>query len=76
MEELSKQIDQGLKKFVQEEMLPDEYECLVANLAAFGPQELSRGLNIIFENMLNFRKSPLPQLPLEITVIELIGNRL
>ena len=70
------QIDQGLKKFVQEEMLPDEYECLVANLAAFGPQELSRGLNIIFENMLNFRKSPLPQLPLEITVIELIGNRL
>ena len=66
------QTDPALKKFVEEEMLPDEYECLSANLTAFGPQDLSRGLNIIFQNMLTFKKSPLPQLPLEITVIELI----
>jgi len=69
------QIDPNLKKFVEEEMLSDEYECLSANLTAFGPQDLARGLNIIFQNMLTFKKSPLPQLPLELTVIELITRQ-
>lgn len=68
-------IDPNLKKFVEEDMLPDEYECLAANLAAFKPEDLSRGLNIIFQNMLAFKKTPLPQLPLELTVIELITRQ-
>lgn len=67
--------DPNLKKFVEEDMLPDEYECLVANLAAFRPEDLSRGLNIIFQNMQQFKKTPLPQLPLELTVMELIGGK-
>ncbi len=67
--------DPALKKFIEYEMLPDEYECLSANLSAFRPEDLSRGLNIIFQNMQSFRKSPLPQLPLELTVIELITRQ-
>ena len=64
--------DPELKKFVVEEMLPDELECLTANLSLFSSVDLSRGVNTIFQNMQTFKKSPIPQLPLEITIIELI----
>lgn len=64
-----------LKKFVEEEMLPDELECIAANLAHFNEANLSRGLQIIFQNMQQFRKTPIPQLPLEVTVVELMSMR-
>ncbi len=63
--------DPNLKRFIENDMLADEYECLVANLPHFQPQELSRGISVIFSNLLTFRKSPIPQLPLELTVVEL-----
>ncbi|OGZ99184.1 MAG: DNA polymerase III, subunit gamma and tau [Candidatus Sungbacteria bacterium RIFCSPHIGHO2_02_FULL_47_11] len=66
--------DPALKQFVEEELLPDELECINANLDAFGEQELSRGINIIFQNMQDFKRTPIPQLPLEVTVIELINS--
>jgi len=65
----------ALKVFVEEEMLPDEYECLAANLHFFSEDDLSRGLNVIFQNMQTFRRSPIPQLPLEITLIEIINGK-
>ncbi|QQG45164.1 MAG: DNA polymerase III subunit gamma/tau [Candidatus Sungiibacteriota bacterium] len=64
--------DSALKKFVELEILPDELECIGANIHAFSDAELSRGVNIIFQNLQQFRKTPIPQLPLELTVIELI----
>ncbi len=67
--------DPALKKFVEQEMLPDELECISANLASFAPQDLSRGLGVITENLLLFKKTPIPQLPLEITVVDLIHGR-
>lgn len=67
--------DPSLEKFVKEEMLADEQECIVANLAKFEAGELSRGLEIITTNMQSFRRSPIPQLPLELTVIELINSK-
>ena len=66
--------DPALKKFIEDEMLADELECLNANLSAFTAEELSRGLGIITQNMQSFKKIPIPQLPLEMTVIELTSN--
>lgn len=68
-------VDPALKKFVEGEMLPDEYESIIEHLGLFKEEELSRGLAIILQNMQIFKKSPLPQLPLELTVIELIGGK-
>src|SRR3989344_4902316 len=68
--------DPSLEQFVEEEMLPDELECITANLSVFRDAELSRSVNIIFENMQRFRKTPIPQLPLELTVVELISQNL
>lgn len=67
--------DPSLKKFIEDEMLPDEFECIEAHLPSFTPQFLSRGLEVIFQNMQLFRRSPIPQLPLELTVIELIQQK-
>ncbi len=67
--------DPALKKFIENELLPDEHEAIVAHLSNFSAEDLSRGVSVIFENMSHFRKSPIPQLPLELTVIELISNR-
>ncbi len=67
--------DPALKKFVTEEMLPDEFECISANLDLFRTEDLSRGLNVITENMQLFKKTPIPQLPLELTVIDLIHGQ-
>lgn len=67
--------DPALKKFVDEEMLPDEVECLTANLPYFSKHAISAGMNIILQNMQSFKKTPIPQLPLEVTVVELIGGK-
>lgn len=67
--------DPSLKQFIEDEMLPDEFECLETNLNLFAEQDLSRGVNIIFQNLQLFKKTPFPQLPLEITVVELINAR-
>ena len=66
--------DPGLKKFIEDDFLPDELEVLEKNLPAFSAQDISRGLEVIFSNMAMFRRSPIPQLPLEITIVELIAG--
>lgn len=67
-------IDPALKSFIDEEMLPDEHECIAENLAHFSDTDLSRGLNTITANIQLFKKALIPQLPLEITVVELINR--
>lgn len=67
--------DPELKKFVADEMLVDEMECITAHLPSFQQSDLSRGVNVIFDNLQSFKKSPIPQLPLELTVIELINSK-
>lgn len=64
--------DPTLKKFIADEMLEDEFALVESKLPLFREDELSRGLCVIFTNMNAFKKTPIPQLPLELTVIELI----
>ncbi len=67
--------DPSLKKFIEDEMLPDELEAIEAHLPSFETRDLSRGLDVIFTNLQSFKKTPIPQLPLEVTVIELINYK-
>lgn len=67
--------DRALQPFVTAQMLPDEYECIVTNLPLFTMGELARGVNVIFDNLQRFRRTPIPQLPLELAVIELTDGR-
>ncbi|MFY9463225.1 MAG: DNA polymerase III subunit gamma/tau, partial [Candidatus Sungiibacteriota bacterium] len=67
--------DASLKSFVIAEMLEDEYECIASHLPSFTAGELAADINIIFGNLERFRKTPIPQLPLELTVIELIDGK-
>ena len=65
--------DPQLKQFVENEMLRDEVECIVANLNSFTREDLSKGIATIFQNMQQFKKMPIPQLPLELTIVEIIS---
>ena len=64
----------SLRQYAEAELLPDELAHLEAHLAAFTPQMLSRGMNVILENMSALRDTPFPQLPLELTLLEMIGD--
>lgn len=65
--------DPALRRFVEAEILPDECAAIAEHLPLFAPGELARGIHLISRNMSQFKKNPIPQLPLEMTVIELIS---
>ena len=67
-------IDPSLKQYIEMELLPDEYECIIANLGAFSREDLARGVDIIFNHSQRFKRTPIPQLPLELMAVELIGD--
>lgn len=67
-------IDPSLKQFIETELLPDEYECISAHLGAFTREELARGVEVIFTHSQRFKRTPIPQLPLELMVIELTAD--
>ena len=64
--------DPSLKSFAAADLLPDEVEHIERSIGAFAATDLSRGINILFGHLQNFKKTPIPQLPLELAVIELI----
>lgn len=63
--------DASLKSFIVNDFLPDEMECIITNLPTFTTSQLSHAVTTIFQNMQQFKKSPIPQLSLELTVVEL-----
>jgi DNA polymerase-3 subunit gamma/tau len=67
--------DPKLQPIIAEDLLPEELESISTRLPTFAPGEISRALATIFDNMQRFRKTPIPQLPLELTVLELIGGK-
>ena len=67
-------IDPSLKQFVEAELLPDEYECIAAHLGAFTREELARGVEVIFTHSQRFKRTPIPQLPLELMIVELTNT--
>lgn len=64
--------DPSLKPFISADLLPDELEAIEKHLLLFTSADLSRGITILFGHIQNFRKTPIPQLPLELAVIELM----
>lgn len=67
--------DPELLRFVENELLPDEIEAIKVHLTSYAVADLARGADVIFSNLQSFKKSPIPQLPLELTVLELMGGR-
>mgnify|MGYP001589436394 CR=1 FL=1 len=65
--------DSSLKSFVGHDFLPDEMECITAHLPSFTVTQLARAATITLQHMQQFKKSPIPQLGLEVTVVEIIS---
>lgn len=67
--------DPDLRRFIEADMLPDEFETILSHLSLFEAGELSGGISTIVDNLQLFKRTPIPQLPLELTVVEL-SNRM
>ena len=65
--------DASLKSFFERDLLPDEFECITQHLGAFTQSSLTAAVTTIFQNTQSFKKMPIPQLPLELTVVEIIS---
>lgn len=68
--------DKSFKVFLAEEIPMEECEHIESNLANFSENDLVRGLNLFHEYSQRFKRSPLPQLPLELAVIEFINSKI
>ncbi|MDP3770268.1 MAG: DNA polymerase III subunit gamma/tau [Candidatus Sungbacteria bacterium] len=67
--------DPSLASFLTRDFLPDEMECITAALPLFTVPHLTHAVTTIFQNMQSFKKMPIPQLPLELTIVELITEK-
>ncbi len=66
--------DPSLASFFERDFLPDELQCIAAHLAAFAPHALPHAVTTIFQNMQSFKKMPIPQLPLELSIVQIIAE--
>ncbi|MEK7541962.1 MAG: DNA polymerase III subunit gamma/tau [Patescibacteria group bacterium] len=64
--------DAELKPLIAADLLSDEMERIEAHLTAFTPAELSRAVTVLFDHLQDFKRTPIPQLPLELAVMELM----
>ncbi|MDP3772574.1 MAG: DNA polymerase III subunit gamma/tau [bacterium] len=64
-------IDPALKKFIAEELLPDEMEAILRYLPTIPEAQLTHAVRTISDNLMRFKNNPIPQLPLEVTIVEL-----
>lgn len=64
-------IDPVLKKSIAEELLPDELETILSHLPTIPEANLTHAIRTISDNLMRFKNNPIPQLPLEVTIIEL-----
>lgn len=65
----------NLAHTVQRDFLTDEYECITSHLPGFTHAELSRAAESLAQYQYQFKHAPIPQLPLELAVIELTSAR-
>jgi DNA polymerase III subunit gamma/tau len=63
-----------LEHRIAQEFLPDEVECIKTGIASLTSSRLSRGAEIISENLQRFRTTPIPSLPLELTAVALADS--
>ncbi|MEK7560454.1 MAG: hypothetical protein AAB539_00675 [Patescibacteria group bacterium] len=56
-------------------MLPAERDCIAKNLPHLDEPILTRAVLTITDNLQRFRASPIPQLPLEITILEILADQ-
>lgn len=66
--------DASLTAFFERDFLPDEMECITNHLSLFTAPQLTQAVTTIFQNMQQFKKSPIPQLALELTIVELAAG--
>jgi DNA polymerase-3 subunit gamma/tau len=61
----------GVLSSMEKDLLPQEIEFLKANLDKWSQEGLSRALNALMDAHLRMKQSPIPELPLELAIVEI-----
>lgn len=65
----------GVLPSMEKDLLPEEIEFLKSEIGKWKEKELSDGLTILLEALSRFKQSPIPELPLELAIIEITQKK-
>ena len=68
-------VDSSLSELMAQELSPDQFEVLKAQAEKFSLDSASRAIKIFMTAQNNIKRSPIPSLPLELAVVEIINNK-
>lgn len=65
----------GVLQSTEKDLLPEEIEYLKGALVGWTEKELAESLRTLLEALSRMKQSPIPELPLELAIVEIIGTR-
>jgi len=67
-------IDSSLSELIVQELSPDQFEIIKAQAEKFSLDNAARAIKIFMVAQNDIKRSPIPSLPLELAVVEIINN--
>lgn len=68
-------VDNSLLNLVAQELTPDQLETVKVQADSFSLPKITRALKIFMTAQLDIKRTPIPSLPLELAVVEIINNK-
>ena len=67
-------VDSSLSELIEQELSPDQFEALKSQAEKFSLDSVSRAIKIFMTAQNDIKRSPIPSLPLELAVVEVISK--
>ena len=68
-------VDSSLSELMAQELSPDQFETIKAQAEKFSLDNAARAIKIFMVAQNDIKRSPIPSLPLELAVVEIISNK-
>ncbi len=68
-------VDNSLLNLVAQELSPDQLETIKTQADGFSLDTITRALKIFMNAQLDIKRTPIPSLPLELAVVDIINNK-
>ena len=68
-------VDSSLLDLVAQELSPDQLEIIKTQAESFSLNKITQALKIFMNAQLDIKRTPIPSLPLELAVVEIISNK-
>jgi len=69
-------VDSSLANLMAQELTPDQMEIVINQAAAFSLSDIAQAIRIFTVAQNDIKRSPIPSLPIELAVVEIINNKI